>query len=154
MRSLKAPSLIFLIFIISAATSFADKLDIPVPLNEDVLGIRIPYYDEKGFREMQLDAGVARKTDENHATLKKVKISLFEENHEPLFLELPEAVFDLQTNILYGNHGVTINRQDMNIVANSIVLQTKDRFARFQGRVKMTIFNLDLNHPQPQDTQK
>lgn len=152
MRSLRASSLLILIFSLTA-TGFAGnrKLDIPVPLNEDVLGIRVPYYNEQGFLEMQLDARIARKTDEDHASLKDVKISFFEKNQSPLLLEMPGGTFDLQNNILYGDQGVTVKRQDLDILAHSIILQTEERFARFKGKVKMTILNLDLKAPSPEN---
>ncbi|PWU06351.1 MAG: hypothetical protein C5B47_07650 [Verrucomicrobia bacterium] len=140
---------LFILIFIGATTGFAGnrKLDIPVPLNEDVLGIRIPYYNEEGFQEMQLDAQIARKTDEDHAALKGVKITLFEKDQSPLLLEMPAGTFDLQTNILYGNEGVTVKRQDLDILAHSIILKTEERFAQFKGKVKMTIVNLDLQTP-------
>lgn len=123
------------------------KLDIPVPLNEDVLGIRIPYYTEQGRLDIQFDAQVARKTDENHTTLNNLKISLFEENNDAMTVEMPKGILNLQTNILSGNNGVHIKRSDLTINAESIVFETKERFARFKGKVSMTILNLDLtNH--------
>ncbi len=147
MQLFRISYILFSIFLL-AETSFGEnrKLDIPVPINEDILGIRIPYYNEKGFLEMQLDARLARKTDEDHVALKDLKLSFFEENNNPMLIEMPQAVFDLPTNILSGDNGATIKRQDMDISARSIVLQTNDRLARFKGRIKMTILNFDLGN--------
>ena len=120
-------------------------MDIPVPIGEDIKGIRIPYYGEDGKTlQMTFDAEVARKLDETHIEMENLKIDNYSEDEKDFYIELPTAIFDLETRILTGDKSVLIRREDFEIVGDAVEFHTKNRFGKILGNVKMIIFSSDI----------
>jgi len=117
--------------------------DIPVPLGVPVKGIRIPQYNEDGKQIMMFDAEVAKKVDADHIEMENLKIEAVSEDDKKFYIELPKAVFNLQTRILNGTERISIKRDDFEITGETGEFQTKTRFAKVIGDVKMIIFNTE-----------
>ncbi|ALJ56398.1 hypothetical protein AMD24_00209 [Candidatus Xiphinematobacter sp. Idaho Grape] len=117
------------------------KLDLPVPLNEDVIGIRVPYYNEMGRLEAQFDAHLVRKTDETHAIFTDLVVYLLEENNHPFHIDIPSGTLDLYTHILSGCGGIILHRRGICAVAQSVVFLARERLVSLKGDVKITIHN-------------
>ncbi len=117
--------------------------DIPVPVGVPVKGIRIPQYNDDGKQIMMFDAEVAKKIDADHIEMENLKIEAVSEDDKKFYIELPKAVFNLQTRILNGTERISIKRDDFEITGNTGEFQTKTRFAKVIGDVKMIIFNTE-----------
>lgn len=117
--------------------------DIPVPLGVPVKGIRIPQYNEDGKQIMMFDAEVAKKVDADHIEMENLKIEAVSEDDKKFYIELPKAVFNLQTRVLNGTERISIKRDDFEITGDTGEFQTKTRFAKVIGDVKMIIFNTE-----------
>lgn len=121
------------------------QMDIPVPIGEDIKGIRIPYFGEDGKTlQMTFDAEVARKLDDKHIEMENLKIDAYGDDDKDFYIEIPKSIFNLETRILTGNNSVLIRRDDFEIVGDAVEFHTKDRFGKILGNVKMIIFSSDI----------
>ena len=120
-------------------SSQESEFDLPVPMGMPVNGIKIPQYDEDGKLLMLLEAGVAKKVDDQHIEMEDLKLQALDANGEKIFVELPQAVFNLQTRILTGDKTARIYRDDFEITGDGIDFNTKTRFGSLRGNVRMVI---------------
>jgi hypothetical protein len=136
-------------FLLSAliAASYADEapaprkgeFDLPLPVGMPVNGIKVPQYDEHGKQVMLLEAATAKKIDETRVEMEHLKLEALDAEGKKIFVELPQAVFNLETRVLTGNQTATIRREDFEIVGDSIEFNTKTRFGKMLGKVRMVI---------------
>lgn len=124
-------------------TPDASEIDIPVPLGTPIKGIKIPHYGPDGKLLMMFDAETALKTDETHISLQVLKIDAYSEDGQKIYIELPDAIFNLENRILYGDNNVLVRRDDFEITGKQGEFNTKTRFAKILGNVKMIIYNID-----------
>ncbi len=115
--------------------------DIPVQKGEPVKGIKIPHYDKDGKLQMMFDAEVATKIDDSHVEMENLKIDAYSDDGKKFYIELPRAVFNLETRVMNGQGHVLIRREDFEINGDSGVFNVKTRNATIFGNVKMIIFN-------------
>ena len=94
------------------------------------------------------DAEIARKVDESHIEMENLKIDAYADDGKKFYIEMPAAVFNLETRILGGDKSVLIRREDFEIVGDAGEFHAKTRFAKIIGKVKMTIFSSE-NFQQP-----
>ena len=133
------PGLIATLYAGESPASQKDGFDLPLPLGMPVNGIKVPQYDESGKQLMLLEAAIAKKTDETHVEMERLKLEALDAEGRKIFVELPHAVFNLETRILSGNKTATIRREDFEIIGDNIEFNTKTRFGKMQGNVKMVI---------------
>jgi len=104
-----------------------------------VNGIKVPQYDENGKRLMLLEAAVAKKVNAQIVDMQSLKLEALDGDGRKIFVELPQAVFNLETRILTGDDTAKIYREDFEITGDSIEFNTKTRFGTLRGNVKMVI---------------
>ncbi len=136
----------------SGPTTDPSEIDIPVPLGTPIKGIQIPHYGPDGKLLMMFDAATALKTDETHITLETLKIDAYSEDGQKIYIELPNAIFNLENRILYGDNNVLVRRDDFEITGKQGEFNTKTRFAKILGNVKMIIHNIDEQGAMPSST--
>jgi hypothetical protein len=126
------------------------EIDIPVPQGEKIKGIKIPHYGPDGKLIMMFDAETAMKTDETHIAMEVLKIDAYSEDGQKIYIELPTAVFNLETRIMAGDNNVLVRRDDFEITGKQGEFNTKTRFAKIVGNVKMVIKDIgDTPEAQP-----
>ena len=113
--------------------------DLPVPVGMPVNGIKVPQYSEDGKRLMLFEAAVAKKVDEKRVEMESLKLEALDGEGRKIFVELPQAVFNLDSRILTGDNSAKISREDFEITGDSIEFNTKTRFGTLRGNVKMVI---------------
>ena len=113
--------------------------DLPVPVGMPVNGIKVPQYSEDGRRLMLFEAAVAKKVDEKRVEMESLKLEALDGEGRKIFVELPQAVFNLDSRILTGENSAKISREDFEITGDSIEFNTKTRFGTLRGNVKMVI---------------
>lgn len=114
--------------------------DLPVPVGMPVNGIKVPQYSEDGRRLMLFEAAIAKKVDEKRVEMESLKLEALDGEGRKIFVELPQAVFNLDSRILTGDNSAKISREDFEITGDSIEFNTKTRFGTLRGNVKMVIF--------------
>lgn len=119
------------------------EFDIPVPIGPPIKGLKVPHYDEDGNLMFLFDAEVARKVDASHIEMENLKIDAYSDDGKKFYIEMPAAVFNLETRILDGDQKVLVRREDFEILGDAGEFHTKTRFAKIIGKVKMTIFSTD-----------
>jgi len=118
------------------------EIDIPVPLGEKIKGIKIPHHGPDGKLMMLFDAETAMKTDDTHIALEVLKIDAYSEDGQKIYIELPTAIFNLETRIMSGDNNVLVRRDDFEITGKQGEFNTKTRFAKIVGNVKMIIHDI------------
>jgi hypothetical protein len=113
--------------------------DLPVPVGMPVNGIKVPQYSEDGRRLMLFEAAIAKKVDEKRVEMESLKLEALDGEGRKIFVELPQAVFNLDSRILTGDNSAKISREDFEITGDSIEFNTKTRFGTLRGNVKMVI---------------
>lgn len=121
------------------ASSEPADFDLPVPVGMPVNGIKVPQYSEDGRRLMLFEAAIAKKVDEKRVEMESLKLEALDGEGRKIFVELPQAVFNLDSRILTGENSAKISREDFEITGDSIEFNTKTRFGTLRGNVKMVI---------------
>ncbi len=110
---------------------------------QPVKGMRYAHRNEDNEVVMEFEAAVARKIDDENVEMENLKIIAFDEDGKKIDIDLPLSVFNVGTRILTGKDTITIKREDFEIVGATGEFNTKTRFAKFIGDVKMTILNTE-----------
>lgn len=127
-----------------AKSSETEGFDVPVPLGIPVKGIKIPHRNEEGKLVMTIEAEIATKLDEHHVEMQNMKIESLDDDGKKVNVEMPHALFDLETRILTGEQHALIRRDDFEITGDSVEFNTKTRNAILRGKIRMVIQSPDL----------
>lgn len=128
------------------------SLDVPIPPNVPVKGLKVPLFDDKGQQTSLLVADVATKIDPTHIEWENMRIDSTSDDGKKVHVELPHSILDTDTRILNGDKGVLIKREDFEITGDTGEFFLKTRFAKIQNNVKMTIYSLPSASPTPTPT--
>ena len=88
---------------------------------------------------MLFEAAVAKKVNEQRVEMETLKLEVLDGEGRKIFVELPQAVFNLETRVLTGENSAKIYREDFEITGDSIEFNTKTRFGTLRGNVRMVI---------------
>lgn len=110
---------------------------------QDVKGMKYAHTDENGKVVMEFDSEITRKIDDENVAMENLKIIAYDEDGKQIKIDLPSSVFNVTTRILTGKERIVIYREDFEIIGETGEFNTKTRFARLLGNVKMTIHNTD-----------
>jgi hypothetical protein len=124
----------------------SDQFEMPVPVGMPVNGLRVPQYDEDGKLLMLFEAATATKVSEEVVEMNSLKLEALDSEGQKIFVELPQAVFNLKTNLLTGEKTAKIRREDFEITGDSIEFNTQTRFGILRGNVKMVISNEETSN--------
>jgi hypothetical protein len=122
-----------------ASPSEAADFDLPVPVGMPVNGIRGATVCGGWQAAHAFEAAVAKKLDEQQVEMQQVKLEALDSDGKKIFVELPHAVFNLESRILTGQDSAKIYREDFEITGDSIEFNTKTRFGTMRGNVRMII---------------
>lgn len=130
------------------------KIDIPVSEDHDAKGLKIPYFDGDGKKQMIFTIGVASKIDAEHVAMKETAVETFDENgaHD-MTIALPKSVLNVNTSVISTKHHVAIKRDDFELTGETMEFNMKTRQGTLGGGVRMLIYNLSEDEPDaPQPT--
>jgi len=128
-----------------APTSEEKELELPVPVGIPVNGIKVPHYNSDGELELVLEAETAQKIDEQNVSFTNLKLEAHDDEDRKIFVDLPQAVLNLDTRILTGDQTVHIRREDFTISGDRIEFNTKTRFGTLKGNISMVISSENTN---------
>ena len=118
--------------------------DIPIPEGQPVSGIKIPYYAADGTTlQMTVAADLAKRIDEQHIEMENMRIDAISDEGAKILVEMPHAVFNMESRMLKGDQGVTIEREDFEIEGNVGEFDIRTRFGKVTGNVKMIILEME-----------
>ena len=95
---------------------------------------------------MLFEAVTAIKVSDEIVEMDSVKLEALDSEGQKIFVELPQAVFNLKTNLLTGDKTATIRREDFEITGDCIEFNTQTRFGILRGNVKMVISNEETSN--------
>jgi lipopolysaccharide export system protein LptC len=116
-----------------------EELQVPIPVGIPVNGIKVPHYNPEGELELVLEADSAQKTDEANVEFTNLKLEAHDDEDRKIFVELPQAVLNLDTRVLTGEKSVNIRREDFTISGDRIEFNTKTRFGTLRGNIHMVL---------------
>ena len=122
-----------------------EELDLPIPVGIPVNGIKVPHYNSEGKLELVLEADSAQKTDETNVEFTNLKLEAHDDEDRKIFVELPQAILNLDTRILTGDKSVIIRREDFTISGDQIEFNTKTQFGTLKGNIQMVLSSENAN---------
>ncbi len=119
------------------------KMDIPVSKDHDAKGLKIPYFDSEGKKQMVFTIGVASRIDDEHIGMTETQVETFDEEGESeMTIELPKSELNVNTNVITTKKHVVIKREDFQITGETMEFNMKTRQGTLGGGVKMLIYNI------------
>lgn len=119
------------------------KVDIPVSKDHDAKGLRIPYFDSEGKKQMVFTIGVASRIDDEHIGMTETQVETFDEDGESeMTIDLPKSELNVNTNVISTKKHVVIKREDFQISGETMIFNMKTRQGTLGGGVKMLIYNI------------
>ncbi len=124
------------------STAKHSKLTLPIPVGHEVKGIRVPYFDVYGAKQLDFYADQARRTDEDVIRMTDAEIEFFDEQGgREMKVFLPSGVFNLSTQVLGSDQPARIERRDFIVTGNKLVFHLPDKRGRLMGNVRMYVFD-------------
>lgn len=124
----------------SAETQESDMLR-DIPMDETFQGLRIPHSGPDGKLIMLLDTKSARRIDEDHVEMDRLRIEFSDDDGKTFVVTMPVATFNLTNRVLSGTQTVKIEREDFVIDGDGAEFDTRNRLGKVTGNVKMLIFD-------------
>lgn len=128
------------------------KMDIPVSKDHDAKGLKIPYFDGDGKKQMIFTIGVASRIDDEHIGMTETEVQTFDENGErEMTIALPKSVLNATTSVITAKKHVEIKREDFSITGETLEFNMKTKRGTLGGGVKMLIYNIEDEMPATPD---
>ena len=125
------------------------KMDIPVSKDHDAKGLKIPYFDGDGKKQMIFTIGVASRIDEEHIGMTETEVETFDENGEhEMTIALPKSELNVTTSVITTKKHVEIKRDDFSITGETLEFNMKTKQGTLGGGVKMLIYNIQNELPE------
>lgn len=127
---------------VSAARPPRSKLTLPIPVGHEVKGIRVPYFDTYGAKQLDFFAEQARRVDEDVIRMTDAEIDFYnDQGGKDMKVFLPSAVLNLNTQMLGSDQPARIQRSDFILTGDKLVFHIPDKRGRLIGRVRMHVFD-------------
>ena len=135
----------------SASPTPLPKLYIPIPVNHDAQGVKLPYFDVRGKLQMYFNIKRAFRVDPDHLEMNNAYMQTYDPKGVPdANVFMTRSMLDLNTRIVTSDIPVTVRRSDFEIVGQKMVFNTETRKGRMTGHVRMVIYNRqEMSKPTP-----
>ena len=118
--------------------------EVPIPVNHDAKGVRIPIYTPEGTLQMMFESEIAFRVNARQLRLTQLKIETYDEAGKPeMFIDMPKSLFDLKTRVFSSVDPVTIRRTDFEVTGGNMTFDTQTNTGKFLGPVRMLVFKSD-----------
>lgn len=139
----------------AATPQSKDKsFDVPIPIGHSAKGIRIPIYAPDGDLQMIFESEIAFRVDEQQLKMTQLKIATYTGGKPEMSIDMPQGFFDLKTRVLSSDDPVTIRRPDLEMTGSHMTFDTQTRMGKFTGPVRMLVYNVNPEAPQPSPQEK
>jgi hypothetical protein len=113
---------------------------VPLPVGRDARGLVLPIFDLLGHIRGRLEAGVAKRLDNENVQFQTVKFTTFTPEETPeLEISVTDSIFNLKTQMLSSSERSTVKRADFEIVGDKMQFDLVARQGKLSGHVKMVI---------------
>jgi hypothetical protein len=117
-------------------------MNLPIPVDQTVKGLKVPMFDIKGKMLMQFFAEEAHRISQEKVEFARLSIEMFdEEGEQELFIDLPESSLDLTTHILTSDKPVKLRRPEFEMEGDTMEFNTRERKGRMTGNIRMKLFD-------------
>lgn len=114
--------------------------NIPLPIGHEAKGLILPNFDPSGHLTGKLEAGTARRIDEENIQFSALKLTTYtEENTTDLLIDMSSSILNLKTRVISSKERTTVKRSDFDIVGDSMQFDTVSRKGTLVGHVKMVL---------------
>jgi hypothetical protein len=124
------------------ASASPTPMNIPIPVQHDAAGMKLPYFDEHGRLQMYFNISKALRQDLGHLEMTDAYMQTYDEKGVPdanVFMN--RSVLDLNTRIVTSDVPVIVRRSDFEITGQKMVFNTRTRVGEMTGHVRMVIYN-------------
>jgi len=120
-----------------------DKLDVPIPVNHNAEGIKLPDLDENGRLKALFEIGSALRVNESELEMSNLRIETYaDDGSVEMLVEMPSSRLHLETREVTSEKPITIRQSGFEITGGNVSFNVKTRFGRFRGPVRMLIYDL------------
>jgi len=134
----------------SPAGTPGPKFNVPIPVNHGAMGVKLPYFDDRGRLQMFFNIATAFRTDIGHLEMGNAYMQTYDETQAPdANVFMTRSVLDLNTRIVTSDVPVVVRRRDFEITGQKMVFNTQTRVGRMTGHVRMVIYNRQTAEPSP-----
>ena len=119
-----------------------NTLEIPIPKNHPAKGVHLPFYTDNVL-QMFFDAEVLSRFDARRLKMEQLRIEICAvADRPPMSIEMPSALFDVQTKMLTGTNTFVVRRSDFEVTGQRLVFNTQTRAGTSSGPTRMLVFNI------------
>ncbi|MBV9272961.1 MAG: LPS export ABC transporter periplasmic protein LptC [Verrucomicrobia bacterium] len=121
------------------------KIEIPIPIGRDVIGLRLPVRNEQGKMQFMVQVEKATRLDQVNIAMQTSTVQTYDEQTSApgAKVELQRSVLNTETNIVTSHDPVVISRDDFRLTGDGLVFNTKTRQGKVTKNIKLIIFNRD-----------
>ncbi|MGA3170066.1 MAG: LPS export ABC transporter periplasmic protein LptC [Chthoniobacteraceae bacterium] len=118
------------------------RFNVPIPVDHDARGVRLPYYDDRGKLQMYFIIDKAYRADDSHLDMKNAYMQTYDDKGTPdASVFMTRSVLDLNTRIVTSDVPVIVRRSDFQITGQKMVFNTQTHKGKMSGHVRMIIYN-------------
>lgn len=121
--------------------------DLPIAIGQDILGIRVPLYNEGNTLIALFEAELARKLSEKELIVQNVTLELYDDVRRKLVVRSPHSTFFTDTQTISTNSGITITRDDFSVQGQNADFDIQKQLLTLHGDCTMTIQMKDEFQP-------
>lgn len=120
-----------------------------LPLGQKNLDVKIPSFKD-GRPDSFVRAGSMTRLDDNQMDMEKTDIRIYGETREAdLRVQLPTAIYDMNTQIMTSDTRSRISREDFQLEGDTLVFDTRSRQGKMTGHIHMIIYDAETLSKKP-----
>jgi hypothetical protein len=113
-----------------------------VPIGYADKGVQIPF-EENGTLQMLFNMETAYRVDQKQLQITGLKIATYDAGKPDIRIDMPVALYEIDTDTISSTDPVTIHRSDFQITGTHMTFNTQTHKGKFRGPARMVIFNSD-----------
>jgi Lipopolysaccharide-assembly, LptC-related len=121
------------------------KMEIPIPIGRDVIGLRLPVRNEQGKMQFMVEIQKATRLDQVNIAMQTATLQTYDEQTAApgAKVELQRGVLNTETNIVTSHDPVVVTRDDFRLTGDGLIFNTKTRQGKVVKNIKLIIYNRD-----------
>lgn len=110
-----------------------------IPVGHEQKSVVIPNYSDTQLSSL-IRAAEMKRLDDQRLGLTEVTITTYDDQEaEEMVVNMPTAIYHLETSILEGTSRSSVSRADFDILGDGMLFDSSNNFGRMEGNVHMTI---------------
>lgn len=114
--------------------------NLPLPIGHEAKGLVLPNFNLAGQLTGKLEAGSAKRIDEENIQFTGLKLTTFTEASAPdLQIDMSSSILNLKTRVISSKERTTVKRADIDLVGDTMQYDTVSHRGTLVGHVKMVL---------------